>query len=220
MTLHIWKHFTWCLAWTTSSNYSFRKCTYYMGAIILIGELDDALEKHRKRQLALLGYIAGEIFQRSAWLKLWMKDEQRLISGKAGLGIWGKRLQRRGGEREYGGMFRKWTQFQTAWSWNWTALAKARAGCRSRQGPTVIKPLSANAEWRTLLSYSDQFHFQSNCSLLEEFYTVSPLSLLFRLSIPTPMWTLHCDGALWGPKGHQCLRIGLTSHLQDQGTLL
>lgn len=50
-----------------SSSYSFSKSTYCTVAIILIGEVSDALGRQRKGQLALLGWIE-RVFQRSTWL--------------------------------------------------------------------------------------------------------------------------------------------------------
>lgn len=55
MTLKILKHLIQCLAHTMSCSYSFSKSAYYMVAIILIGEVDDALGRQRKGQLARLG---------------------------------------------------------------------------------------------------------------------------------------------------------------------
>ena len=47
--------------------------------------------------------------------------------------------------------------------------------------------------------WGSQFYSQTNCSLLEEFSAVSPLSLLsFRLSI-LPVWVLLPDDACLGP---------------------
>lgn len=68
-------------------------------AIILIGELDDAME-NRERATGPSGVDCWRDFPEKNW---------RLILGKAGLGT------RAGGEY---GTPRKWTGFQPAWSWD------------------------------------------------------------------------------------------------------
>lgn len=58
--------FTQRLASTMSTRYSFSKYAYYMVAIILIAEVEDAMGRHREEQLAFVGWVARGILQRSA----------------------------------------------------------------------------------------------------------------------------------------------------------
>lgn len=75
--------FTQCLASTMSTNYSFSKYAYYMVAIILIDEVDDAMRRQRERRTtSLCGMCCQRDFPEECLLKLWLKDEWKLTQEK------------------------------------------------------------------------------------------------------------------------------------------